>query len=101
MQTKKINIKNQVHYYYENLIDPKKIETKMFLSISKAIKTLKVTYFARYKIYLVVDYYTLDKVLSKIKKISTEKLDDTRILIDTDDKLPHDITFKNAVKLRT
>ena len=73
----------------------------MFLSISKATKTLKVTYFARYKIYLVVDYYTLDKVLSKIKKISTEKLDDTRILIDTDDKLPHDITFKNAVKLRT
>ena len=34
-----------------------------------------------------VDDYTLDKVLDKIKKISIKKLDDTKILIDTDDKL--------------
>ena len=40
--------------------------------------------------------YTLVKVLGKIKGIGIEKLDDTKILIDTDDKLPDDITFKNA-----
>ena len=43
--------------------------------------------------------YTLVKVLGKIKGIGIEKLDDTKILIDTDDKLPDDITFKNAVIL--
>ena len=44
-----------------------------------------------------VDDYTLDKVLDKFKKIDIEKLDDIRILIDTDDKLPDDITFKNVI----
>ena len=43
--------------------------------------------------------YTLVKVLGKIKGIGIEKLDDNKILIDTDDKLPDDITFKNAVIL--
>ena len=28
MHTKKINIKNQVHYHYENLIKPKNLETR-------------------------------------------------------------------------
>ena len=45
--------------------------------------------------------YALDKVLSKSKEIITgiEKFDNTTILIDTDDKLPNDITFKNTVIL--
>ena len=39
----------------------------------------------------------LVKVLDKIKIINIEKLDGTKILIDTDDELPDDITLKNAV----
>ena len=40
----------------------------------------------------------LDKVLDNMQKIiGIEKLDDTNILIETDDKLPDDITLKNAV----
>ena len=46
------------------------------------------------KKYLIVDYYTPDKVLDKAKRIAIKKLDDTKILIDADDKLPDDITFK-------
>ena len=49
---------------------------------------------------LMVDDYMLDKVLSKIKNITDiEKFDDTKILIDTDDKLPDDITLKNVIIL--
>ena len=45
-----------------------------------------------------VDDNNLDKVLDNMQKIiGIEKLDDTNILIETDDKLPDDITFKNAV----
>ena len=45
-----------------------------------------------------VDDNNLDKVLDNMQKIiSIEKLDDTNILIETDDKLPDDITLKNAV----
>ena len=44
----------------------------------------------------------LDKVLHNIKEIvGTEKFRDTIILIDTDDKPPHDITLKNVVILMT
>ena len=40
----------------------------------------------------------LDKVLGKIKEIiGTEKFDDTKILVDTEDKLPDDITLKSVV----
>ena len=46
------------------------------------------------KKYLIVYYYTSDKVLDKTKRIAIKKLDDTKILIDADDKLPDDITFK-------
>ena len=46
-----------------------------------------------------VDDYTLDKVLDKIKRTGIEKLDYIRILIDTDDKLPDNITLKNAAIL--
>ena len=49
-----------------------------------------------------VDYYMLYKVLAKIKQIiGIEKFDDSRILIDTNDKMPDDITFKNVVILMT
>ena len=47
-----------------------------------------------------VDDYILHKVLDKLKEIiEIKKLDDTKILIDTDDKLPDDITIKNLVIL--
>ena len=40
-----------------------------------------------------VDDYMLNKALDKIENItSTEKLDETKILINTDNKLPDDIT---------
>ena len=35
---------------------------------------------------LMVDNYILDKVLRKIKRIDVEKLDNIKILVDTDDK---------------
>ena len=39
----------------------------------------------------------LDNVLDKIKEIiGIEKFDDTKILIDTDGKLPSDITLKKC-----
>ena len=50
---------------------------------------------------LMVDDYTLHKVLDKIKNIAIEKLDDTKIMIDIDCKIPDDITLKNAVILIT
>ena len=37
----------------------------------------------------------LDKVLQKIKEMGIEKFVDTKILIDTDNTLPDDITLKN------
>ena len=44
----------------------------------------------------------LDKIIDKIKEtIGIVKFDGTRILIDTDDKLPDYITFKNVVILTT
>ena len=49
------------------------------------------------KKYLMVDDYTLDKVLDKIKRIGIEKHEDNKILIDADGN----ITFKNAVMLMT
>ena len=46
-----------------------------------------------------VDDYIPNKT-DKIKDIiGTEKFNDTKILIDTDDKLPDDITFKKFVML--
>ena len=64
----------------------------MFLERLKNIK----------EIYLMVDNNNLDKVLDKIKKIITiKKFDDAKTLIDTDYRLPDDITFKNIVALIT
>ena len=52
--------------------------------------------------YLIVHIYMLNKESDQIKKIiGIEKLDDTKILIDMDDKLPDDITLKNVVMLMT
>ena len=48
-----------------------------------------------------VDDFMLNKVLEKIKKISIEKFDDIENLIDTNDKLPNDITFKKVMILMT
>ena len=48
-----------------------------------------------------VNGYTLDKILDKIKRIGIEKLDDTKILNDADDKFHDDITLKNIVTLMT
>ena len=47
MHTKKINIKNQVHYHYENLVKPKKSKTKCIFIDKKSYKNL-VIYFTRY-----------------------------------------------------
>ena len=45
-----------------------------------------------------VDNYKLDEVLDRIKEIiGIEKFDDTKILVDKDDKLPDDVT-KNMLK---
>ena len=45
------------------------------------------------KKYLMINDYMLDKVLDKIKEaIGIVKIDDTKILIDTNDKLPDYIT---------
>ena len=46
-----------------------------------------------------VDDYTLDKVLDKVKRIGIKELGDTRILIDKDDKFSYDINLKNDVIL--
>ena len=53
------------------------------------------------KNYLMVDNFTLNKVLDRIKRIDIEKLDDITILIDRDDKLPDDTTLKNDMILMT
>ena len=54
------------------------------------------------KKYLVVVNYMLDKLIDKIKEIiGIDQFDNTKILIDTDDKLPDGITFKNVVILMT
>ena len=118
MHINEINIKNRVYnYHFDNLIKAKILEFKNILIDEKNYANL-VIYFTRYvhsksikmsslnyhemekieehegKKYLMVDDYIIDKVLDKIKEIiRIEKFDDTKILIDTDDKLPDDITL--------
>ena len=49
-----------------------------------------------------VDDYMLERVLDKITEIiGIEYFDNTKILIDTNDQLPQDITWKNVVILMT
>ena len=46
--------------------------------------------------------YMLDKVLDKIKMIiGIKKFEDTKILIEADDKLLDDVTLKNVVIIIT
>ena len=54
------------------------------------------------KKYLMVNDYMLDKVLNKIKETTDiVKFDDTKILVDTDDKLTDYIALKNVLILIT
>ena len=46
MHTKKMNIENQVHYHYEKLTKPKKIETRNIFIDKKSYRDL-VIYFTR------------------------------------------------------
>ena len=49
-----------------------------------------------------VDDYMIDEVLDKIKESrGIEELDNTRLLIDTNENLPNDITLKILVILMT
>ena len=49
---------------------------------------------------LMLNDYVLDRVLDKIKEIiGIVKFGDTKILIDTDDKLPDSTTLQNVVIL--
>ena len=125
MHIQEINIKNRVYnYHFDNLVKTKKLETKNILINEKNYKHLTI-YFTRYvhsksikvlslhyhelmgkiqeheeEIYLMVNYYMLDKVLEKIKETTgIIELDDTKILIHTDDILPDYITLKNVVIL--
>ena len=65
IHTKKINIKNQVQYHYENLVKPKKTETRNILIDKKDL----VIYFTRYhpdkSIRMINLYY--DKLIGKIE----------------------------------
>ena len=45
-----------------------------------------------------IDDYKLDKVLDKIKNIGIDKLDEIRILIDADEKIPHNMTLKSSLR---
>ena len=55
------------------------------------------------KKWLTVDHYILDQILHRIKEITViEKSDETKVLIDGDDKMWHDIiTLKNIAILIT
>ena len=112
LHIKEINVKNRVYKYFDNLIKEKKIETKNILIDKKNYKDM-VIQFNRYdggkstrmlslhhnklmrtieehegQKYLIACHCILNKVLDKIKEtISIENFDNTKILIDTDDKL--------------
>ena len=125
MNIKESNIKSIVYsYYFDNLIRANKIETENILIDVKNYKDL-VAYFTRYvhqKLIKMLSLYyhdligkieehaeikmfagwwlLLEKVLDKIREVIViRKFDDTKILIDTNNKLPDDITLKNDVIL--
>ena len=120
MRMQEMNIRYRVYnYHFDNLIKAKILETKKNLIDEKKYKDL-TTYFTRYvfiksvkmlslhyhelmgkikeheqKTYLIVNDYMLDKVLDKTKEtIGFRKFDNTKILIDTDDKLPDYISLE-------
>lgn len=48
-----------------------------------------------------IDEYILNKVLDSIKEIiRIEKFDDTKMLIETDDELPDDLTVINVILIK-
>ena len=120
MRMQEMNVRYRVYnYHFDNLIKAKILETKKILIDEKKYKDL-TTYFTRYvfiksikmlslhyhelmgkikeheqKTYLIVNDYMLDKVLDKTKEtIGFRKFDNTKILIDTDDKLPDYISLE-------
>ena len=74
MHIKEINIKNRVYNYFDNLINPKKLETKYILLEEKSYKDL-VFYFTRYiqrkSIKMMSLYY--QELMGKIKKHERKK----------------------------
>ena len=87
-----INNKNWVHNHSDNLIKPEKIGTKN-ISIDKENFKYLLTYFTKCVSWKVIKWLC-DKVFDKIKEIiGIEKLDYTKILINTDDKLSDEITL--------
>ena len=67
MHSKNINIKNQIHYHFENLIKPKKLETRNICIDKKIYKNL-VVYFTRYHTAKPITMLNLryDKLIGKI-----------------------------------
>ena len=112
--------------YFDNLVKAKKLETKNILIDKKNYEDLMI-YFTRYvhkksikilslhyhelmenieehegKKYLIVDGYMLNKELDNVKEIiGIEQFDNIKILIDTVDKFPDNISLKNFVLLIT
>ena len=76
---------------YFMIYHPNKSITKLNLYYEKFIGRVEEY---EGKKYLMVDDYALDKVWDKIKRIDIKKLDSTKILANTGDKLPHAITLK-------
>ena len=127
MHIQEININNRVYnYYFDNLVKAKMLETENILINEKNYKDL-VIYFTTYyhsefikmlrlryhelmgtieehegKKYLMVDDSMLDKVSDRVKEIiDIEEFDNTKILINKDDKFPDNITLKYVVILIT
>ena len=75
MHTKKINIKNQAHYHYENLFKPKKIETKNIFIDKKSYKDL-VIYFTRYHFHKSITMLNVycDELIGKIVDFQGKKI---------------------------
>ena len=74
MHTKKINIKNQVHCHYKNLIESKKLETRNVLINKKSYRNL-VIYFTRYhseKSVTILNLY-YDELIGKIEQYEGKK----------------------------
>ena len=69
MHNRKINIKNQVNYYYENLIKPIKIETRNIFFDKKSNEDLEI-YLTRYHpgklITMLILYY--NELIGKIEE---------------------------------
>ena len=128
MNVKEINISNRIYNYYLDCLFKAKIsETKKIIITEKSYNDL-VIYFTRcdrrtsiawlslycyYELMRKTEEYErqnclicadniLYKVLNIIKEtLSNQKFDDTKILIDTDNKLSDDFTVKNIMNLIT